>query len=70
MSTSLSYLHCIYAGIIVLLHNAAKHTLKALADIIEYLLTEGYEIVPVSELLLIREYEINHAGTMVAKESA
>lgn len=48
----------------------AKHTLKALADIIEYLLAEGYEIVPVSELLLTGEYEIDHAGTMVAKESA
>ena len=57
-------------GSIVLFHNAAKHTPEALADIIEYLLAEGYEIVPVSELLLAGEYEIDHAGMMVTKESA
>lgn len=57
-------------GSIVLFHNAAKHTPDALADIIEFLLAEGYEIVPVSELLLTGEYEIDHAGMMVAKESA
>ena len=70
MSISLSYLHCVYAGSIVLFHNAALHTPEALADIIEYLLAEGYEIVPVTELLLIGEYEIDHAGMMVTKESA
>ena len=57
-------------GSIVLFHNAAKHTPEALADIIEYLLAEGYEIVPVSELLLTGEYEIDHAGMMVAKGTA
>ena len=57
-------------GSIVLFHNAALHTPEALADIIEYLLSEGYEIVPVSELLLTGEYEIDHAGMMVAKETA
>lgn len=54
-------------GSIVLFHNAADHTPEALADIIEYLLAEGYEIVPVSELLLTGEYEIDHAGMMCAK---
>ena len=57
-------------GSIVLFHNAALHTPEALADIIEYLLSEGYEIVPVSELLLTGEYEIDHAGMMISKESA
>ena len=57
-------------GSIVLFHNAAKHTPEALADIIEYLLAEGYEIVPVSELLLAGEYEIDHAGMMIGKQSA
>lgn len=56
-------------GSIILFHNAAKHTPEALADIIEYLLAEGYEIVPVSELLLTGEYEIDHAGMMVAKNT-
>ena len=38
---------------------------EALADIIEYLLSEGYEIVPVSELLLQGEYVIDHTGRML-----
>lgn len=55
---------------IVMFLNAAKHTPEALADIIEYLLAEGYQIVPVSELLLTGEYEIDHAGMMVPKDKA
>ena len=51
-------------GSIVLFHNAAEHTPEALADIIEYLLAEGYEIVPVSELLLTGGYTIDHTGMM------
>lgn len=56
-------------GSIVLFHNAAEHTPEALADIIEYLLSEGYEIVPVSELLLTGEYTIDHTGMMCAAEA-
>jgi len=33
-------------GSIVLFHNAAKHTPEALPGIIEYLLQEGYTLVP------------------------
>ena len=57
-------------GSIILFHNAAEHTPEALADIIEYLLAEGYEIVPVSELLLSGSYEIDHTGTMITAETA
>lgn len=57
-------------GSIVLFHNAAKHTPEALADIIEYLLAEGYEIVPVSEILLTGEYSIDHTGMMCAGDGA
>lgn len=60
----------IVPGSIVLFHNAAEHTPEALADIIEYLLSEGYEIVPVSELLLTGEYTIDHTGMMCAAEGA
>ncbi len=52
------------AGSIVLFHNAAKHTPEALPEIIEYLLREGYRIVPVSEILLTGDYEIDHTGRM------
>ena len=43
-------------GSIVLFHNAALHTPEALPDILEYLLGEGYEIVPISQLILDGEY--------------
>ena len=51
-------------GDIVLFHNAAKHTPEALPGIIEYLLQNGFRIVPVSELLLHGDCEIDHAGRM------
>lgn len=51
-------------GSIVLFHNAAKNTPEALPVIIEGLLAEGYEIIPVSQLLLAEEYEIDHTGRM------
>lgn len=57
-------------GSIVLFHNAAEHTPEALADIIEFLLSEGYEIVPVSELLLTGDYTIDHTGMMCAAQGA
>ncbi len=57
-------------GSIVLFHNAAKHTPEALPGIIEYLLAEGYDIVPVSELLLDGPYSIDHTGCMIPKETA
>ena len=52
------------SGSIVLFHNAALHTPEALPDIIEYLLANGYRIVPVSELLLQGDYELDHTGRM------
>jgi len=52
------------SGSIVLFHNAALHTPEALPEIIEYLMKNGYEIVPVSELLLTGEYEMDHTGRM------
>ena len=55
------------AGDIVLFHNAAKHTPEALPDILEYLLANGYRAVPVSELLLRGDYEIDHTGKMCPK---
>ena len=45
-------------------HNAALHTPEALPGIIEYLLQNGYRIVPVSDLLLTGDYEMDHTGRM------
>ena len=49
-------------GSIVLFHNAAEHTPKALPGIIEYLLSEGYQIIPASEILIQGDYTIDHTG--------
>ena len=49
-------------GSIVLFHNAAEHTPEALPGIIEALLADGYTIVPIGQLLLTGEYEIDHTG--------
>lgn len=57
-------------GSIVLFHNAAKHTPEALPSVIEYLLQNGYSIVPVSELLLTGDYEMDHTGRMCVPGSA
>lgn len=54
------------SGSIILFHNAALHTPEALADIIEYLQSNGYEIVPVSELILSGDYTIDHTGRQIA----
>jgi polysaccharide deacetylase family sporulation protein PdaB len=51
-------------GSIVLFHNAALHTPEALPGIIEALLADGYNIVPVSELLLSGSYTVDHTGRM------
>ena len=55
------------SGSIVLFHNAAKHTPEALPGIIKALLADGYTIIPVSELLLSGEYEMDHTGRMCKK---
>lgn len=57
-------------GSIVLFHNAALHTPEALPRIVEYLLSEGYTIVPVSELLLKGSYTIDNTGMMCPNKTA
>ena len=54
-------------GSIVLFHNAALHTPEALPSIIEFLLQNGYDIVPVTDLLLKEEYTIDHTGRQCPK---
>ena len=56
-------------GSIVLFHNAGLHTPEALPSIIEYLLAEGYTIVPVSEILLTGDTYIDHAGRQHAADT-
>ena len=55
-------------GSIILFHNAGLNTPEALPDILEYLIGEGYEVVPVSQILLDGEYTIDHEGRQWAAE--
>ncbi len=47
-------------GSIVLFHNAALHTPEALPGIIEALLQQGYTFVPISEIILPGEYNVDY----------
>ena len=53
-------------GSIVLFHNAAKNTPEALPTILENLIGQGYSIVPISQIILQGEcdvdYTIDHTG--------
>ncbi|NLY54526.1 MAG: polysaccharide deacetylase family protein [Firmicutes bacterium] len=52
-------------GAIVLFHNNAEHTPAALRPILEFCRQEGYEIVPISELLLKGDYYIDKSNGMM-----
>ena len=52
-------------GSIVLFHNAAKHTPEALPIILEQLQADGYQIIPVSQLIYKDNYTIDHNGQQI-----
>ncbi|MHB1126084.1 MAG: polysaccharide deacetylase family protein [Bacillota bacterium] len=49
-------------GSIVLFHNNGKHTLEALIPIIEKLQADGFEIVPISQLMIQEDYYVDVNG--------
>lgn len=53
-------------GSIVLFHNAALHTPEALPRIIEKLQSEGYKIVPVSEIIMKDNFKIDSTGKQIS----
>lgn len=55
-------------GSIILFHNDAKYTPLVLDTIIKGLKEKGYEIVPISELILQCDYDMDHEGRQKAKE--
>ncbi len=56
-------------GSIVLFHNAALHTPEALPSIIENLIQEGYQFLPISQLIIPGQcgvdYTMDHAGKQI-----
>lgn len=49
-------------GAIILMHNGAKYTAKALPTVIETLQKEGYTLVPISELIYEEPYYLDVTG--------
>ena len=54
-------------GSIILFHNDTKYTPLVLDTIIKGLKKNGYELVPISELIYKGEYEMDHEGRQIAK---
>ena len=52
----------VQSGSICLFHNAALHTPKALPSILEFFQTNGYTVVPISQIILTGDYYMDHAG--------
>ena len=56
-------------GSIVLFHNGATNTPAALPTILERLQSDGYAIVPISELVLKDNYTIDNTGKQIATQT-
>lgn len=56
-------------GSIILFHNDAKSTPAALTPILKGIKEKGYEIVPLSELIIRDNYEMDHEGRQKVKTS-
>lgn len=57
-------------GSIILFHNDAKYTPQVLDSILKGLKGKGFEIVPISELILRGDFEMDHEGRQKAKGDA
>lgn len=52
-------------GSIILMHNDTDYTANGLQKIVDTIKGEGYEIVPLSELVYEDGYTINHEGRQI-----
>jgi len=58
----------LHPGAIVLFHNNARYTVEALPEIIASVQEQGYQIIPISELLYKNNYEIDsNTGAQIQK---
>ena len=53
-------------GSIVLMHNGGKYTAQALESVITGLQSQGYELVPISQLIIKDNYHMDHTGRQIA----
>lgn len=54
------------SGSIILCHNGAKYTAKALDEMLTNLKNQGYEIVPISELIMRENFHMDVTGMQIA----
>jgi peptidoglycan/xylan/chitin deacetylase (PgdA/CDA1 family) len=52
-------------GSIILCHNGAKHTAEALDEMLINLENQGYEIVPISELIIREDFHMDVTGKQI-----
>lgn len=52
-------------GSIILCHNGGKHTAEALDEMLAILKQKGYQLVPISQLILKENYTINTEGRQI-----
>ena len=52
-------------GSIILCHNGAQYTAQALDEMIANLKEQGYEFVPISELIYREDYHMDHEGRQI-----
>ena len=52
-------------GSIILFHNDAKFTPQALDTIIKGLKDKGFEIVPISEIIIREDFLMDHEGRQI-----
>ncbi|MBQ8001669.1 MAG: polysaccharide deacetylase family protein [Ruminococcus sp.] len=57
------------SGSIILMHNGAKNTPEALPQIIDAVRAQGYEFVPISEIILEGDYTTDHEGRMFTNDT-
>ena len=53
-------------GSIILMHNGAKYTAQALEAVITSLQEQGYELVPVSQLIIKENFHMDQTGCQIA----
>lgn len=58
----------LHPGAIVLFHNNGTYTASALEEIIEYTLQQGYQVIPISQLIYKENYYIDHQGGQKLKK--
>ena len=55
-------------GAIILCHNGAKYTAQALEQLLTGLEEQGYQIVPVSELIYKEDYHMDVTGRQIKND--